>query len=57
MAMESWVVYATNVCRRDGDVLLRNYRRWVTHKGSFATQNKAYINITPIYVKSMRQFT
>ena len=24
MAMESWVVYATNVCRRDGDVLLRN---------------------------------
>ena len=24
MAVESWVVYATNVCRRDGDVLLRN---------------------------------
>ena len=24
MAMESWVVYATNVYRRDGDVLLRN---------------------------------
>ena len=23
-AMESWVVYATNVCRRDRDVLLRN---------------------------------
>ena len=23
MAMESCVVYATNVCRRDGDVLLR----------------------------------
>ena len=23
MAIESWVVYATNVCRRDGDVLLR----------------------------------
>ena len=23
MAMESWVVYATNVCRRDEDVLLR----------------------------------
>ena len=23
MAMESWVVYTTNVCRRDGDVLLR----------------------------------
>ena len=23
MEMESWVVYATNVCRRDADVLLR----------------------------------
>ena len=23
MEMESWVVYAINVCRRDGDVLLR----------------------------------
>ena len=44
----------TNVCGRDGDVLLwNNIRRWVTHKGSFATQNKTYINITTIYVKSM----
>ena len=28
-------------------------RRWVTHKGSFAPQNKTYINITTIYVKSV----
>ena len=48
MEMESWVVYATNVCRRDGDVLFRT-----THKGPFATQNKTYINITTIYVRSM----
>ena len=41
MEMESWVVYATNVCRRDGDVLLRtNTLEDELHKGSFATQNK-----------------
>ena len=31
MEMESWVVYV---------LLKTNTRRWVTHKGSFATQNK-----------------
>ena len=44
MAMESWVAYATNVCRRDGDFKDQYTRRWVTHKGSFATQNETYIN-------------
>ena len=47
-------MYATNVCRRDGDVLLRtNILEDELHKGSFATQNKTYINITTIYVRSM----
>ena len=43
MEMASRVAYATNVCRRDGDFLLRSNTledELVTHKGSFATQNK-----------------
>ena len=42
MAMESWVVYATNVCRGDGDVLLgTNTLEDELHTGgSFATQNQ-----------------
>ena len=54
MAMESWEVYTTNVCRRDGDVLLRTntLEDESAHKGSFAAKNKTYINnITTIYVR------
>ena len=52
-------VSTTNVCRRDGDVLLGTNTSTNTLEdelhtwGSFATQNKTYINITTIYVKSM----
>ena len=47
-------VSTKNVCRRDGDVLLRtNTLKDELHKGSFATQSKTYINSTTIYVKSM----
>ena len=44
-------VSTTNVCRRDGRRCSVKYtRKWV-HKGSFAPQNKTYINITTIYDK------
>ena len=45
-------VSTTNVCRRDGDVLLNTLEDEL-HKGSFPPQNKTYINITTIYVRSM----
>ena len=43
------------ICARgDGEVLLNTLEdSRVAHKGSFARQNKIYVNITTIYVKCM----
>ena len=52
-------MYATNVCRRDGDVLLRNntLEDELHTRIPFATQNQTYINITTIYVRSMESLS
>ena len=52
---ETLVVYQQKMCAERRRCSVKDWytNRWVTHKGSFATQNKTYINSTTIYVKSM----
>ena len=60
MAVESWAVYHQQMYAEETEMScygLRHYRRWVAYKASIATQNKSYINITTIYVKSVGWFT
>ena len=54
MAMESCVVYATNVCRRDGDVLLRtNTLEDELHTRVPLLLKTKLTSILPPYVKSI----
>ena len=55
MAMESWVVYQQQMCAGETEMICYGLTRLEDelHRGSFATQNKTYMNITTIYVKSI----
>ena len=59
MAVESWAVYHQQMYAEETEMScygLRHYRKLVAYK-AIATQNKSYINITTIYVKSVGWFT
>ena len=58
MVMESWVVYATNVCRRDGDFLLRtDTLEDELHTGVPLLLKTKLTSILPPCIKSMGEFT